>query len=399
VRRFAFFCAQSVSHLRMLLPLAEELVRRGHEVHLFTEAVLRDEVVQAGARFHDLYEEGPVGTVDSTSVPIPCRYVAHAGVHGEAITERVRALRPDVVVYELFATIGLVVARALDLPAVNVLTAHAPVPGRVLADIRGSRRIEISPACEAAVARLRDVHGFVDAHPLMYNDALSPTLNLYPEPAEFLPAGDRGIFEPLDFMGCITPRLRDGAGASPFGSTGRRRVLVAFGAIVWNYFEEEATAALRTIAMVCTDAGDELVVDIGGATPARGLEDDLLEMGATLLPHGDQWAALAAADVFVTHHGLNSTHEAIYHRTPMLSYPFFGDQPAQAARCAALGLAVPLTTEPRGALSRAAVETGLHRIESSAADMAAALAEARGWEERTIDDRPRVGRRVVDLAG
>ena len=46
--------------------------------------------------------------------------------------------------------------------------------------------------------------------------------------------------------------------------------------------------------------------------------------------------------VFVTHHGLNSTHEAIYHRTPMLSYPFFGDQPYLANRCRDLGLSVPL---------------------------------------------------------
>jgi zeaxanthin glucosyltransferase len=398
VKRFAFFCAQSVSHLRMLLPLAAELVRSGHEVHLFTEAVLRDEVARSGARFHDLYEDGAVTTVDAVSVPIPCRYVAHAGVHGEAIIERTRALRPDAIVYELFATIGVVVARALKVPAVNVLTAHAPVPDRVLDDIRATRRMEISPACEAAVARLRDVHGLADAHPLMYNDTLSPTLNLYPEPAEFLPAGDREVFEPVDFVGCVTPALRDGTGTSPFDSTGRRRVLVAFGTIIWSYFEAEATAALRTITAVCTEAGDEVVVDIGGAT--RGtLGEELVDQGATLLRHGHQWAALADADVFVTHHGLNSTHEAIYQGTPMLSYPFFGDQPAQGALCAALGLAVPLTTEPRARLSGADVEAGLARVAAGRADMAAALAAARVWEQRTVDDRPRVAQRVVDLAG
>ena len=39
------------------------------------------------------------------------------------------------------------------------------------------------------------------------------------------------------------------------------------------------------------------------------------------------------ADLFVTHHGLNSTHEAIFNRVPMLSYPFFWDQPGLAAEC------------------------------------------------------------------
>ena len=398
MKRFVFFCAQSISHLRMLLPLVEELVLDGHEVHVFTEAALREEVERSGARFHDLYEEGAVATVDATSVPIPCRYVAHAGVHGEAITERVRALQPDVVVYELFAVIGVVVAHALGLPAVNVLTAHAPVPERVLADIRSTRRIEISPECEVAVARLRDVHGLVDAHPLMYNDRLSPTLNLYPEPVELLPAGDRAAFEPLDYLGCLTPRLRDDVGMSPFASDARRRVLIAFGAISWSYFAVEAAAALRTMTKLCAEAGDDVVVDMAGASRVDGLEEELLGLGARPLPHGDQWAALADADVFVTHHGLNSTHEAIYHRTPMLSYPFFGDQPAAAARCAELGLAVPLVDEWRAPVTEDRAARAFAEADARRDEIAAALDEARSWELRTIADRPRIVDRVVALA-
>ena len=55
----------------------------------------------------------------------------------------------------------------------------------------------------------------------------------------------------------------------------------------------------------------------------------------------DQWAVLGETDLFVTHHGLNSTHEAIFNRVPMLSYPFFWDQPGLAAKCQAFGIARP----------------------------------------------------------
>ena len=38
------------------------------------------------------------------------------------------------------------------------------------------------------------------------------------------------------------------------------------------------------------------------------------------------------ADAFVTHSGMNSTHEALFHKMSMVSYPIFADQPGLAAR-------------------------------------------------------------------
>jgi len=61
-----------------------------------------------------------------------------------------------------------------------------------------------------------------------------------------------------------------------------------------------------------------------------------------VVEYADQWEALRESDVFITHHGLNSTHEAVFNRVPMISYPFFGDQPALAAKCRRFGSAVPL---------------------------------------------------------
>jgi UDP:flavonoid glycosyltransferase YjiC (YdhE family) len=175
-------------------------------------------------------------------------------------------------------------------------------------------------------------------------------------------------------------------------------VLAAFGGIAWSYYEAEAAAALRTIAAACATAGNELVVDVGGSARTGDLPGDLAALGATILQPGDQWAALADADLFLTHHGLNSTHEAIYHRTPMLSYPLFGDQVPAAARCAALGLAVPLVAEPRSRLTEADVLAGMDAVAARADEMAEALQTARDWELRTIADRPRVAATVVDLA-
>ncbi|HZI84146.1 MAG TPA: hypothetical protein VFF44_09550, partial [Casimicrobiaceae bacterium] len=102
--------------------------------------------------------------------------------------------------------------------------------------------------------------------------------------------------------------------------------------------------------------------------------------------------------VMFTHQGLNSTHEAIYCRTPMISYPFFSDQPGLARRCQAFGLALPLAASgPRGPVTSADVDDAIARITATRTDFDARLAEARTWEVATIAARPGVLERIVGL--
>ena len=112
----------------------------------------------------------------------------------------------------------------------------------------------------------------------------------------------------------------------------------------------------------------------------------------------DQWAALADADLFVTHHGLNSTHEAIYQEVPMLSYPFFGDQPDLATRCQDLGLAIALTEAPRARLAGSDVTEALMRLEHDRGAIARRLSEAAGWEREVMASRGDVLDQIVALA-
>ncbi len=105
----------------------------------------------------------------------------------------------------------------------------------------------------------------------------------------------------------------------------------------------------------------------------------------------------ATRRLYLTHQGLNSTHEAIYHRVPMMSYPFFADQPALMVRCQELGLAVPVVNTLRGTVAAHDIRVALDRIAASRTQMAERLAEAREWELDTIRARPGVIAQMIEL--
>jgi UDP:flavonoid glycosyltransferase YjiC (YdhE family) len=106
---------------------------------------------------------------------------------------------------------------------------------------------------------------------------------------------------------------------------------------------------------------------------------------------------LEQADVFVTHNGLNSTHEAVFHKVPMISYPLFWDHPPLAEKCQAFGLAIPLTPVVRAPVTEPLVHAALDECIRGRDAIRAALARARGWELDVAAQRPAVLDRLLDL--
>ena len=111
----------------------------------------------------------------------------------------------------------------------------------------------------------------------------------------------------------------------------------------------------------------------------------------------NQWAILGEADVFVTHQGLNSTHEAIFNRVPMLSYPFFWDQPGLALKCAAFGITRPLGTGLRAMVTPEDAASALAGFGENRQAMADNLEAARDRELAVIAGRGLVLDRIAGL--
>lgn len=397
----ACFCMGDRGHVQRILTLVADLSAAGARVHVFTERQFAAEIVQAGGRFDDLFANRSVDDADAESWPIPVRYATFAGRFADEIAEATAAVQPSLIVYDTFAVVGQAMAARLRLPSVNVCAGHAVVPERFLTVLREHPRVHVSAACLAAVDRLQSRDGLAGASPFSYVTGLSATLNVYCEPPQFLVEADRVAFEPVAFYGSLTTigdEARPARGDGGAAQDGPLALYVSFGTQIWDYRETEALAAIAAVSEAAASHTDlSVLVSLGGKWRS-GVDRARLPPNVRVAPYVDQAAALRDAGVFLTHHGLNSTHEAIALGVPMLSYPFVWDQPGLAAICQRLGLAVALAPVPMAHITAADVLEALDQVHRSRRVMAAALAEAAAWERAVIAGRPEVVARIIALA-
>jgi MGT family glycosyltransferase len=383
-------------HFQRLRPLIEGLAGRGWAVHVFTHGKFKSQAVQAGSKFYDLFARYPLDLADDESQPVPCRYVSFAAAYGHEIVRDVQRIKPALLIHDTFSVVGRLVAEQLKLPRVNVCAGHNVVPERFLAELRDDPRVRIASQCWEASQSLRDSFGMEDASPFSYVSNLSPDLNLYCEPPEFLTEEERQVFEPVAFLGSLPSSVVGDTQPIRTASTGNPlKVYVSFGTIVWRYYKAEAIAALATLASAVSRMKNvETLISLGGTGFGGAELASLAQPNVRVEDYVDQWQVLAEADLFVTHHGMNSTHEAIFQGAPMLSYPFFWDQPALSAKCQQLGLALPLAKKLRGTLNEDDVRMAVEQWGLERESMRQTLARARTWELAVIARREDILRQV-----
>jgi MGT family glycosyltransferase len=395
-------CGTHWGHMQRMLPMLEGLASAGCPPVVMTKADFKGAVEGTGATHHDLYEAFPLEAADDESIPVSSRFVTFAGVYAEALTERVAGLHPDLILYDTFEVSGPLVGRALGIPYVNVCASHDAEPKAAIEALAAALPLRPSRRCLEAIERLRTSHGMHDAGPLCFFAQQSPFLNLYCEPPQFISEATRRSFEPIDYIGSLLPEFskrRTTLTGDAFRPGARLKVLISFGTVIWRYFADIALEAMRTFAEVLGDTeGADAIISLGRWQIEPEKRAQLERPNVRVEAFVDQWSVLEAADIFVTHQGLNSTHEAIYHRVPMISYPFYTDQPAMAARCEALGLSIIPARAPLATLSANDVRGALRRLADERDTFAARLSEAREWEAQVIAERPRVVQRLLSLA-
>ena len=394
----------SAGHMQRCLPLMTALVERGVETIVFTDRAVEQEVVATGARFADLYAGRPLDAADDSSRPRPCRQVTFAGTFADAVAAEVARLGPSLMISDAFAVVGRVVAGILGVPHVNICSGHDVDPTRFVEVQLEGQLVDISPRCHRAVDTLRDRYGIDDASPFSYGTAMSPLLNISGEPELFMSDETRRALGPVAFFGSLAAPEAIAARQRPrvprwFGpDRAERQLYVSFGTVIWRYFAAEALASMASIARVVEGRpGTSALFSLGRADVPAAAVAALRGPNVMVEPFVDQWQVLGEADVFITHHGLNSTHESIYSLVPMISHPFLGDQLAMAGFCQEEAIAVPLTARARDVIDRRQVEVALDRCCNDAPALEGALRRVRQADVDVVARRPEVIERILAL--
>ncbi|MFK0233901.1 macrolide family glycosyltransferase [Streptomyces vinaceus] len=363
-RHVAVFNVPMHGHVVPTLAVVRELVSRGHRVSYAVTAEFADDVRAVGAA-PVLYDAPDVGEAPEDMA---------VGVTG-AVVVNVAALPqleeafghdvPDVVLSDVYAWAGPLLAARWGVPAIQLAPTHIPYDGLVK-EFFGLDDIAQIPGFPELAGALDEfgVPGGVHALTL----APPRTIAFFPRSFQRLPqtvrAGEAHWVGPA-----ISDRSFQGRWRRP--DNGKPVLYVSLGS-QFNKRPEFYRSCLEAFEGL----GWHVVMSVGAEVAAAGLGavGDGFEVHASV----PQLDVLASATAFVTHGGMGSLMEALSLGVPVVVVPQMAEQRVNAAQVERLGVGRHLPRE------RATAQALREAVQAVAAD--ARIAGAVAGLRREIDE-------------
>lgn len=352
-------------HMNATFPLVSELAARGDRLVYFATERFRARIEAAGATF------ASYGGDDARFDP-----PAHAGglysvmaylmgLAEELLPEllrRIEAERPDYLLIDSMCVWGRLAQQVTGIPAVTLASVFVPDDERVSLDemvnqaygqaprellLAGIDALNTYLQCSQRVDRR---HGTRSPNLVEFFANRQP-LNVVFTSRLFHPAGEH-YDDRYVFVGpSIAPRADDdeagaqllaridglrGGGVDDDAGVQRPLIYISLGTI-FNDRPEFFRACFEAFGdgpwHVVVSVGDRLSREALGPVPANILVE----------PYVPQLPVLARAALCLTHGGMNTTSEALWHGVPLLLFPQHGDQHLVTARVTTLGAGLRIT--------------------------------------------------------
>ncbi|WBP84963.1 macrolide family glycosyltransferase [Kitasatospora cathayae] len=320
-------------HINPMLPLVEELVRRGHQVVYATEAGHAAAVTGAGARWLELPSPPPFTpppVIGPAAVAGWLRhYFAALSATYPVLRRHCGSERVDAICYDTTNWPGRIAARSLGIPGVQCFP-HLASNETYSLDRQLTGGIDADDPAVASLAA--DCAAFATEYgvPLGLADTMTVVdgLNLVFVPREFQPAADSfdGRFH---FLGPSTgsrERVEEWSPRDPDAPL----LYVSLGTVVDGHPD-----FYRACAAAVADRSWQVAMSVGGAERAvLGAVPGWVEVRSRF----PQLAVLRRATAFVSHAGMNSVMEALTYGVGIVAVPRTPEQAANAGRLVELGL-------------------------------------------------------------
>lgn len=380
--RALFYNVKGAGHVNPTLPLARGLVERGHDVTYTLTSEWKQRLETMGCRYRNMGTSEIFTTADfNPGAPFYRQLLPTTAAILPRLLEEARASRPDVVVFDSCAPWGYAVSEILGVPGICSVSTLVFDRDEVERQ-SGAPSERMDPTQLAAIAELerrwgldfsdRDIGLFYGRESLVFScEELNPTR-----------ANVRGIFH------VVGPTFTSGGDVGDLETyaRGRRRVYVAMGTVLGGKSGLGTSFFAPFIDAFGGRDGYELLLSAGATASSFGA----LPSNVTVRRSVPQTAVLAHTDVFITHVGANSMHEALFHGVPLVCVPHSGDGPQNAQRVVAEGAGVLMLP---GEISAARAVAEVERVNgasfrANASRLATSLRAGGGLERalRVIED-------------
>lgn len=370
-------CPAETGHLNTMLPLGQEMQRRGHRVTFFGIVDARAKVLAAGLEFQAVGEkEFPIGSSDllfdelgKLSGLAAIKYTldwieSSAKLFLKEGPDILRSAQIDALLVDQITSEGSLLAELLDIPFVTICSA---LPFNQEPTIPPLFTTWTYNPAWWAVLRNQIVYQLVNPFTKPMQKLRSSYRNLWQLPPETSCDSQLAIVtqQPAEFeyprqhlpknfhfTGPYHNQISRKPVDFPWDQLNGKPLIYASMGTLQNQLSDVFVA----IAAACVDLEAQLVISLGGAS-LEGLP--ALLGNPIVVSYAPQLALLERASVAITHAGMNTALECLTYGVPMVAIPITNDQPGVAARIAWIGAGeiVPLNK-----LTAAKLETALKLV-------------------------------------
>lgn len=333
--KIAFFSIPAHGHINPTIPVVAELVKRGHQVWYYSFLEFQEKIEAAGARFIACDEYLPQISQKELDRKAGKDFAALIEMVADTtialdkkVCKELREIKPDCIVSDSLCFWGKLFAEKLEIPYICSTTTFAfnqhtaKLMKRSVKEIW--KMIVGMPRINKRIKMLRNygykIKNFVS---IVQNDNETDTI-VYTS-KKFQPMADT-FSERYAFVG---PSIRKSTSAQT-DKNDRNTVYISLGTVLNQN---------RHFYQYCIKAFGNTDYDV---LMAVGKKTDIPSLGNvpenfTVKKFVDQISILQAADVFISHSGMNSVSESLYFGVPMVLFPQHSEQRMVANRVDELG--------------------------------------------------------------
>jgi MGT family glycosyltransferase len=356
---FGLICPSSTGHLHTILPLGQELKRRGHRVTLLGILDSQAKTLEAGLEFQAIGEsEFPEGSNQEfftelgkltrlKALQLTLKRIASiTKVYLRDTPEIIKIIGIEGLLVDQALAAGGTIAEYLDIPFITICSAvilnrEISVPPfntswNYNPSWRGILRNRIGYTVLNQVGR--PVRNTIQSYRQHWNlpplknttQQYSPLAQISQQPAE-LEFPRQHLPKHFHFTGPYHYSGSRKAIPFPYEQLTEQPLIYASMGTLQN----RLLWIFQIIAEACTGLDAQLVISLGGGNSPGSLPE--LPGNPLVVNYAPQLELLQKATLTITHAGMNTTLECLANGIPMVAIPIANDQPGVAARIAWTG--------------------------------------------------------------